>query len=154
MQKASFAPLLLKYFRAGIIFATWRIIHNDLEELEKALEHHLTKNRYANIWATKERFQTVMEGHAGRVIESIRRFSLKSLGNPGIEDIRLQADWSALMAELLGCWAWARISAAVRHVCDKIEASGAPQLRCSRSNNPLMERWIGFCRIIGVTPGA
>ena len=59
-----------------------------LAELEKALRHHLTKNRLANVWATKERFQKVLEGRTGRVIEDIRQFLAETLGNPTIEDAR------------------------------------------------------------------
>ena len=44
-----------------------------LSELEKALRHHLTKNRLANVWANKERIQKVLEGRTGRVIDDIRR---------------------------------------------------------------------------------
>ena len=100
-----------------------------LAELEKALRHHLTKNRLANVWATKERFQKVLEGRTGRVIEDLRRFLSETLGNPEIEDARMQAEWSALMAELSRVLGLGTHLAAVREVCDKVEASGAPRVR-------------------------
>jgi len=102
-----------------------------LAELEKALRHHLTKNRLANVWATKERFQKVLEGHTGRIIENLRRFLSETLGNPAIEDARMQAEWSALMAELSRVLGLTTHLAAVRDVCEKIEASGAPQYATS-----------------------
>jgi tetratricopeptide (TPR) repeat protein/very-short-patch-repair endonuclease/phosphopantetheinyl transferase (holo-ACP synthase)/Cdc6-like AAA superfamily ATPase len=98
-----------------------------LAELEKALRHHLTKNRLANVWAAKERFQKVLEGRTGRVIEDIRRFLSKILGNPEIEDARMQAEWSALMAELSRVLGVGTHLAAVRDVCGTVEASGAPR---------------------------
>ena len=98
-----------------------------LAELEKAVRHHLTKNRLANVWATKERFQNVLEGRTGRVIEDIRRFLSETLGNPEIEDARMQAEWSTLMAELSRVLGLGTHLAAVRGVCDKVEVSGAPR---------------------------
>ncbi|MBI2883456.1 MAG: hypothetical protein HYY11_06075 [Candidatus Methylomirabilis oxyfera] len=98
-----------------------------LAELEKALRHHLTKSRLANVWAAKERFQKVLEGRAGRIIDELRRFLSTTLGNPEIEDARMQAEWSALMAELARVLGLGTHLAAVREVCDKVEVSGAPQ---------------------------
>ncbi len=102
-----------------------------LAELERALRHHLTKNRLANVWVTKERFQKVLEGRTGRVIENIRRFLSETLGNPEIEDARMQAEWSALMAELSRVLGLGTHLATVRDVCEKVEASGAPQYAMS-----------------------
>ena len=98
-----------------------------LAELEKALRHHLTKNRLANVWAAKERFQKVLEGRTGRVIEDIRRFLSETLGNPEIEDAQMQAEWSALMTELSRVLGLGQHLDTVRDVCDKVEASGAPR---------------------------
>jgi len=98
-----------------------------LADLEKALRHHLTKNRLANVWAAKERFQKVLEGRTGRVIKDLRRFLSETLGNPEIEDARMQSEWSALMAELSRVLGLGTHLATVRYVCDKIEASGALQ---------------------------
>jgi very-short-patch-repair endonuclease len=98
-----------------------------LDELENALRHHHTKNLLANVWAAKERFQKVLEGRTGRVIEGIRRFLSETLGNPEIEDARMQAEWSTLMADLSRVLGLGTHLAAVRDVCGKVEASGAPQ---------------------------
>ena len=45
-----------------------------LADLEKALRHHLTKNRLANVWAAKERFQKLK----GVTDESLRTFAILS----------------------------------------------------------------------------
>ena len=102
-----------------------------LAELEKALRHHLTKNRLANVWVAKERYQKVLEGRTGRVIDDIRRFLSETLGNPEIGDARMQSEWSALMAELSRVLGLGTHLAAVREVCDKIDASGAPRYATS-----------------------
>lgn len=97
-----------------------------LAELEKALRHHLTKYRLANVWAAKERFQKLLEGRSGHVIDDLRRFLSETLGNPEIEDAQMQAEWSALMAELSRVLGLSAHLATVRDVCDRIESSGAP----------------------------
>jgi very-short-patch-repair endonuclease/phosphopantetheinyl transferase (holo-ACP synthase) len=102
-----------------------------LAELDQALRHHLTKNRLANVWAHKEHFQKVLEGRTGRVIEDIRRFLTEILGNPEIEDARMQAEWTALMAELSRVLGLGTHLAALREGCGKIEASGAPKYAAS-----------------------
>lgn len=118
---------------ASLVFPNWAHVREladntqRLAELERALRHHLTKNRLANVWAHKERFQKVLEGRSGRVIEDIRRFLAETLGNPEIEDARMQAEWTALMAELSRVLGLGTHLATVREVCDKIEASGAPR---------------------------
>ncbi|MEI7900860.1 MAG: AAA domain-containing protein [bacterium] len=96
-----------------------------LSELEKALRHHLTKNRLANVWANKERCQKVLEGRTGRVIDDLRHFLGEALGNPTVMDAEMQAKWSALMAELSRVLGLGTHLLAVREVCDKVEASGA-----------------------------
>lgn len=97
-----------------------------LAELGNALRHHLTKNRLVNVWAAKERFQKVLEGRSGRVVADIRRFLSETLGNPLVEDAQMQAEWSALMAELSRVHGLGTHLAVVRTVCEKIESSGAP----------------------------
>ncbi len=98
-----------------------------LTDLGKALRHHLAKNRLANVWANKERFQKVLEGKTGHVISDIRQFLGEALGNPEIGDAQMQADWSALMAELSRVHGLGAHLASVCEVCDKIESSGAPK---------------------------
>jgi very-short-patch-repair endonuclease len=98
-----------------------------LAELEKALVHHKTKNQLANVWATKERFQRVLEGRTGRVVGDIRTLLTNTLGNPIVADAEVQAAWSAVMAELARVLELSSHLASVREVCDKVAVSGAPQ---------------------------
>lgn len=98
-----------------------------LTQLENALRHHLSKNRLANVWAAKVSFQKVLEGRTGRIIENIRRFLSQSLGNPEIDDTRMQTEWSALMAELSRVLCLTPHLDVVRKVSDIIEKSCAPQ---------------------------
>jgi len=107
-----------------------------LAELEKALRHHLTKNRLANVWTIKERFQKVLEGRNGRITERIREFLAATLGNPSVEDAQMQAAWTELMAELARVLGLAQHLETVREVCDKVEASGAPKY-AEALTNPL-----------------
>lgn len=122
---------------ASHVFPNWaharEVADSDsrLAELEKALRHHLTKNRLANVWAHKERFQNVLDGRTGRVIEDIRQFLAETLGNPEIEDTRMQAGWTALMAELSHVLGLGTQFATLRECCGKIESSGAPKYAAS-----------------------
>jgi len=74
---------------ASCVFPTWphvREVADDAQrliELERALRHHLTKSRLANVWVNKERVQKVLEGRTGRVIDDIRRFLAETLGESG-----------------------------------------------------------------------
>lgn len=114
------------------VFPNWRNVRDlqdsteRLTEIEKALRHHLTKNRLANAWAQKERFQKVLEGRTGRVIEDIGGFLDKTLGNIEIEDTQMQAEWTALMTELSRVLGLGSHLADLDEVCVKIKDSGAP----------------------------
>jgi very-short-patch-repair endonuclease len=121
-------------FDAAIrIFPSWQragdVVNSPeaLAELERALRHHLTKNRLANVWAAKERFQKVLEGKSGRITEDIRRFLGRTLGNSAIEDAEMQASWSSLMTELARVHGLGQLLSSVHEVTDQVEASGAPQ---------------------------
>lgn len=118
---------------ASRVFPNWphasEVVDNVqlLVELEAALKHHLTKNRLASVWATKERFQKVLEGRTGLIIEKIRQFLADSLGNPQIEDVQIQAEWSELMSELYRVLSLGSHLITVSEVCSKIADSGAIQ---------------------------
>ena len=55
-----------------------------LSELENALQHHITKDRLANVWSSREDFQAVLDGRSGRIVERIRDFLNEVLGNPEV----------------------------------------------------------------------
>ncbi len=118
---------------AAEVFPSWRRARevadsaDALAELEKALGHHLTKHRLANVWAVKERFQKVLEGKSGPVVQDIRQYLARTLGNPSVEDAEMQASWSALMTELARVHGLSQFLATVHKVTAKIESSGAPQ---------------------------
>jgi len=98
-----------------------------LTELEKALRHHLMKNRLANVWVNKERIQKVLDGRNGRIIREIRGFFAVKLGNPEISDAEMQAEWSVHMAELVRVLGLGVHLATVREVCERVSGSGAPK---------------------------
>ena len=123
-----------------------------LAELEQALRHHLTKDRLANVWATKERLQTVLDGRSGRVIGDLRAFFSETLGNAEIEDARMQASWSSLIAELSRVLGLSTHFETVREVCGRIEASGAPKYVASLKQ-PARGWWTVFCRTTGAELG-
>jgi very-short-patch-repair endonuclease len=117
---------------AAKVFPNWphaREVGDDLQrlsELKIALQHHLTKNRLANVWANKERCQKVLDGRSGRVIDDLRNFFVGVLGDPTVTDAAMQASWSALTAELVRVSSLSTHLATVREVCGKIQGSGAP----------------------------
>jgi phosphopantetheinyl transferase (holo-ACP synthase) len=144
------------------VFPNWahacEVVDNThrLAQLEKALRHHLTKNRLANVWAAKERFQKILEGRTGRVIDEIRRFLSETLGSPEIEDARMQAEWSLLMAELSRVLGLGTHLDAVREVCEKLRHQahhGTPQHSNNRWNagrSILPDNWRNAWRLRGV----
>jgi very-short-patch-repair endonuclease len=107
-----------------------------LAEMEKALRHHLTKDRLANVWVAKERFQRILEDRSGRVIADIRTFLAGMLGNPAVEDAQMQARWSELMAEVARVQRLGIHLIAVREICDSVEASGAPRYATALKQPP------------------
>lgn len=120
------------YSGASRIFPTWshslKVADDEqcLAELEKALRHHLTKNRLANVWVNKEHIQKVLAGRTGRVIDDIRSFLAETLGSSGVTDAEMQSKWSALMTELSRVLGLGSHLTVVHDACNKVEASGAP----------------------------
>jgi very-short-patch-repair endonuclease len=117
---------------AAQLFPQWINIQNvvasleQLDELEHALRHHLTRNRLSTVWATKEQLQKVLEARNGRIIDSIRSFLAETLGNPNCDDAHMQAGWSDLMNELARVLRLKTQLDIVAGVCQKVKASGAP----------------------------
>lgn len=97
-----------------------------LAELEVALDHHLMKQRLANVWSVKEDLQRVLQGCQGPVVDDIRAFVESVLGNPAVDDAAMQAAWSRHMAELNRVLGLGVQLHAVARVTELIAASGAP----------------------------
>ena len=144
----------------SLIFPNWD--HDDeladgtrgTAALERAVRHHLAKNRLAAVWSRKESFQRVLEGRHGRVIRDIRRFLDERLGKPEIEDGCMHAEWVALVEELSRVLGLGAHLAALHEGCAKVEASGAPKyadlLKCPLGgivDNLLPDNWRSAWRL-------
>jgi superfamily I DNA and/or RNA helicase/very-short-patch-repair endonuclease len=120
--------------QATIVFSTWEYVSKStsdesvFNELDRALQHHLTKNRLANVWAQKEQFQKVLEGKSGLIVDDIKRFINQILGDSKISDSDMQVAWSSLMAELSRVLSLRSLLDSVTAVTSLIAASGAPEL--------------------------
>ena len=118
--------------RACELFGSWHDAENVLlkdsafEELDRALRHHLTKNRLANVWSNKEQFQKILDGRSGPIVESIRLFLNQTLGNPNVSDMEMQATWSSLMSELSRVLGLHSKLESVKRITALVSESGAP----------------------------
>lgn len=97
-----------------------------LNDLHKAILHHLAQFGLAYVWQNKGKSFDVLEGHSGRVVDDIRNFLDQTWGNPSVSDLELQSHWSSLMAELGRVRGASTLLKVVRDVCASIGASGAP----------------------------
>jgi ADP-ribosylglycohydrolase/very-short-patch-repair endonuclease len=97
-----------------------------LDEAESNLTHHLIRHRLAQTWVIKESFLKALSGCSGAISDQLREFLNTRLGNKGLADATIQADWSALMEELRRVLAFADHLKSVVRVTASIEASGAP----------------------------
>ena len=126
------------------VFPNWAGARNvavnqqSLAELDTALRHHLNKNRLADVWALKERFQKVLEARSGPVVRRIRDFLADALGNPAVADAEMQSQWSDLMAELVRVLGLGQKLHTVALVSERVEGSGAPEL-ARKLRQPLTE---------------
>lgn len=93
--------------------------------LAEALQHHLAKNRLAIVWATKERFQAILQGKSGAIVAELQRFLSETLGNPEMGDAQMQAQWTSLMKELARVQALSGALATVQDVTGRMAENGA-----------------------------
>lgn len=120
-----------------------------LDDVEQILLHHLTRNRLAASWALKERFQKVLSGCTGRIVNEINAFLDSALGNPDVTDAEIQSQWTALMEELRRILSLKSHLDTVSAVSQLIQASGAPKwasrlcLECiiGSTDNLLPDNW-------------
>lgn len=97
-----------------------------LLKLQGALQHHILRQRLANVWIAKDRFQKILEGRSGRIVIDIRQFIDSCLGNPEILDSEMQSYWSGLMVELSRALGLRSHLETVRTTTARVELSGAP----------------------------
>lgn len=97
-----------------------------LKDLERALQHHLAKQRLGHVWSVKESMLHKLEGKAGEISERLRSFASHTLGNPAMGDSDVQRSWSDLMRELGRIHGLRSYLATVADVTGQIASSGAP----------------------------
>ncbi len=117
--------------KAAFVFPAWseaaRIANDSsvFELMERALRHHLTSNRLANVWVVRSNLEKSLDGRNGAISTRIRSFLTTTLGSPEIPVEHMQANWSALMAELSRVTLLGQLLKSVAEVTEKMAASGA-----------------------------
>jgi len=99
-----------------------------LAEVENALSHHLNKNQLGQISAVLEGLHRALQGKRGKIVDGLRDFLERTLGNPALDESALLAQWNGLMAELARLHALAGPLGIVNEVTASIAESGAPKL--------------------------
>jgi len=69
-----------------------------LAEVEHALSHHLNKYQLGGISLVLEDLHRALEGKRGKIVDGLRDFLARTLGNPALDESALLAQWSVLMA--------------------------------------------------------
>lgn len=99
-----------------------------LAEVENALSHHLNKYQLGQISGVLEGLHRALEGKRGKIVDGLREFLARTLGNLALDESALLAQWSGLMAELVRLHALAGPLGIVNEVTASIAESGAPKL--------------------------
>ncbi len=110
-----------------------------LQSFDSILTHHLTRNRLAETWALKERFQEITAGCYGRIVESINKFCAETLGNRQVPDAQMQMEWTALMEELRRLYGLTSYLKTVEDICSLIRDSGAPKWALKLESDPVTQ---------------
>ena len=124
---------------AAELFPIWHGASDDdntWEDLWRTLQHHITRQKLSNVWITKDRFQKILDGKSGKIVDSLRNFLATRLGNPEVTDSDMQADWSALVLELSRALGLRGHLETVREICQRIELSGALKYATALRNPP------------------
>ena len=100
-------------------------------ELEKAIAHHLSTYRLAEVWAIRDGLHKAFEGKSGRVVDEMRRFLVDVLGSPDVDEAAMLEAWSAHVAELSRVLGLAASLATITRVSQLIAESGA--LQCAQA---------------------
>ena len=99
-----------------------------LAEVENALSRHLNKNQLGQISGVLEDLHRALDGKRGKIVDDLRDFLARTLGNPALDESAVLAQWGVLMAELARLHALAGPLAIVNEVAASIAQSGAPKL--------------------------
>jgi very-short-patch-repair endonuclease len=99
-----------------------------LDDLRKALEHHLQRHRLGEVAAVIERARAALEGCSGPVVEAMHDFLSRRLGNPAFDESALLSEWSQHFAKLERLHALAEPLSTVARLVGLIAESGAPKL--------------------------
>jgi hypothetical protein len=113
------------------LLPTWLEFHRNsnrgrFSELQRALHHHVNRQRLIGVWTVKESLQRILQDRTGTVITEIRSFLRDTFGNPEVSDTGMQAAWANLLCELVRINSLRPQLRIVRDVTAKIEESGAP----------------------------
>lgn len=96
-----------------------------LKEAESILRHHLTRVRLAETSVIKDSFLKALGGCEGEITNQIQSFMSSKLGNGGITEAALKADWAVLLESLRHISSLGPALRKVREVTELIESSGA-----------------------------
>ncbi|HEX8247210.1 MAG TPA: AAA domain-containing protein, partial [Pyrinomonadaceae bacterium] len=107
-------------------------------EAERFLSLHLNKNKLAQTWAIKERFNNVLTGCSGKIVNEFRDFYENSFGNPETSDTNVQNEWSRLTEELRRIHSIENHLEAVGSVAKSIAGSGAFKWAERLRNEPMV----------------
>ena len=121
----------------------WKDAHRIAEdervviEAENFLTLHLNKNKLAQTWAIKERFNNILSGCSGKITTDFKRFYEESFGNPEISETAVQNEWSRLSEELRRVNSLKSHLETVQSVTTSIAESGAPQWATRLQTDPM-----------------
>src|SRR5258708_40068362 len=72
-----------------------------LADVETALSHHLNKNQLGQISGVLQGLHRALEGKRGTIVDALRNFLARTLGNPALDESALLAQWGGLTADRL-----------------------------------------------------
>ena len=127
-EEAALSRMAMALFPAWSRAATAHQNSAVLGEVELALAYHLTKSQLGQVSSVVDGLHRAVEGKRGKIIDRLREFLARMLGNPAVDESALLGAWHALDAELSRLRALVAPLAVVAEVTANIEASGAPKL--------------------------
>lgn len=107
-------------------------------DAERFLSLHLNKNKLAQTWAIKERFNNILAGCSGEIVNEFRKFYENSFGDPDASETDIQNEWSRLSEELRRIHSLENYLGTVQSVTKTITDSGAPKWAERLRNEPMI----------------